>query len=90
MIRDDPRYIKFVFVAWGNRNGESFWEPLSAHKCTDDDWADFPPPNKAAADSFESIKTNPDRGMYCIDRLMSPDGNLKLFGNENNDDYTRN
>ena len=56
------------------------------HECTDEDWGKFAPTSQAYVDSMEAIKSNPTRGMFCIDWDKE---DISIYGNEKNDFYTR-
>ena len=50
------------------------------HKCTEKDWALFPPAAGDSIDVWTEMKDDPLRNMYCIDW----DGDRTIFGNERN------
>ena len=70
---------------YGKKNGVAFEDVLPYHNCTDADWAEFPPPSKASKDAFESITSDPKRGMFCIDWSKE----RLIYGNENNQNFQR-
>lgn len=43
-LKDDPRYVKYLAKIEGIKDGESFDKRIPFHKCTDEDWNEFPPP----------------------------------------------
>lgn len=89
--KSDPRYVKYLIRIVGRKNGELYERVLPYHECTDADWATFPPASKASKDSFETIKSDPKRGMFCIDwgENANEEDDIVLYGNENNDEYQR-
>ena len=84
--KNDTRYVKALVNVFGKKDGVIFENPLPFHRCTDEDWDLFPPPEKGSVDSWEAIKTDPNRGMQCVDLET---GSIEIFGNENNDNYQR-
>ena len=42
-LKDDPRYVKWMFRLYGKRNGEGFQRMIPHHKCTDEDYDQFFP-----------------------------------------------
>ena len=83
-MKNKPEYVKYLVRIFGIKEGKEYETIVPYHKCTDADWAEFPPPSKASADSWNDIKDNPDRGMYCLDWT---DKDLLLYGNERNREY---
>ena len=66
-VKDDPKYIKLIARIASQTGGESQNREIRYHKCTEEDYADFMPPNKDTIGPLERIKSNPKRGMYCFD-----------------------
>ena len=79
----DSRYVKYIVRMLGKKDGVFYEDVLPYHECSDADWAEFAPAAKASLDPFNSITTNPKRGMYCID--WSPD--RLVYGKELDDNY---
>ena len=52
---------------------------LEFHKCTEEDYAMFSPPEPGSVGPLNAIKSDPKRGMWCIDWSK-----IALFGNERN------
>ena len=46
MMKNDPRYVKYIFQFYGKRKGEYFSRFLPFHKCTDEDYNEFNPVKK--------------------------------------------
>ena len=44
-MRDDPRYVKWFVRLLGVREGKDYEKMLELRKCTEDDYADFSPPD---------------------------------------------
>lgn len=83
--KDDHKYVKYLVRIFGRRDRVEYETFIPYHLCTDEDWAQFSPPGKASADSWDEIKTDPTRGMFCLD--WSED--ILIYGNERNDNYQR-
>lgn len=86
-LKDDPAYIKWLFRLWGKRQGQPFERHLSAHLCTEEDYANFYPIQDAYSKTLDEIKSDPERGFYCLD--WSVEEQFLLFGTENDDEYQR-
>ena len=78
-VKDDPRYIKLIARIATQTGGESNDFEIGFHKCTEEDYASFMPPNKGSRGPIEKIKNNPKRGMWCFDWT-----DLAFYGNERN------
>ena len=86
-IKDDPRYVKLLARMFYITDGETHEKILSLHKCTEEDWSEFPEPARGMEDQFADVKDNPDRGMYCLD-TDEMEG-LEIYGDEKNQQYSR-
>ena len=84
-MKDDPRYVKYLVRIFGKKEGKEYEKFIPFHKCTDEDWAEFPPPAQASADSWNDIKSGEKRGMFCLDWTED----ILLYGNEKNEEYQR-
>lgn len=82
-MKNDPRYVKYLVRIFGIHEGKEYEKFIPYHKCTEADWAEFAPPAKSAIDGWTAIKSDPKRGMYCLDLTEDID----LYGNEKNDEY---
>ena len=82
---NDPRFVKYMVRIYGIKDGVEYEKMIPYHKCTEEDWAQFPPASIGSYDAIEQIKKNPDRGMYCIDWTED----IEIYGNENNSNYQR-
>ena len=85
-MKDDPRYVKFLVRIFGIENGQEYERIIPFYKCKEEDWEMFPPPTASSVDAINAIKSNPKRGMYCLDQSMDE---FKVYGNERNDFYQR-
>ena len=86
-MKDDHRFVKYLVRIFGRHKGEEYERLLNFHKCTENDWKYFAPPSSTSKDSWEEIKINKKRGMFCIDFDEGED--IKIYGNERNDEYQR-
>ena len=84
-MKDDPRYVKYLVRIFGKKEGVEYEKFIPYDKCTEEDWAEFPPPAQASADSWNDIKSGEKRGMFCLD--WSED--IFIYGNEKNEEYQR-
>ena len=48
-MKDDKRYVKYLVRIFGKTKGEEYEKFIPFHKCTEEDWAEFPPPAQASA-----------------------------------------
>ena len=51
-LKNDERYVKWIFRLYGKTDGIFYQHMLSYHKCTDDDYSEFYPVQKQ---SFETL-----------------------------------
>ena len=58
------------------------------HRCTDEDYKEFYPIQKQSAATLQSLKTDPLRGMFCID-WNDEELPIKILGDESEDNYLR-
>ena len=49
-ILDDPKFVKYIVRVIGKKDGKEYEQIVPFHKCTESDWANFPPPSKASKD----------------------------------------
>ena len=82
-VKDDPRYVKYLVRTFGKKDGKEFEQILPYHKCTEEDWDTFQPPDKGSFDSIVEIRRNPKRGMFCLDK----DVDIRIYGNERNENF---
>ena len=52
-LKNDPRYVKWIFRVYGKKDGERYEKILNHHVCTDEDYAQFSPIAKSSAKKFE-------------------------------------
>lgn len=84
-MKDDPRYVKYVVRLFGRKDGVSYENFIPYHKCTDADWEDFYPPSTSGVDGWNTIRSDPKRGFYCLDWS----GDYDLYGNEITNNYQK-
>jgi len=51
----------------GYRNGTEFEELIPYHKCTEADYEGFYPPAKTSQLSFNYIREDPRKNLFCLD-----------------------
>ena len=59
LAKTSSKYVKFLVRAKNTRNGVRTEKLLPYHKCTEEDWSQFPPSSKASGPVFEKIKNDP-------------------------------
>ena len=79
-VKDDPRYVKYLVRTYGRKDGKEMENILPYHKCTEEDWDTFEPPDEGSFDTIGEIKRNPKRGMFCLEK----DVDISIYGNERN------
>ena len=67
-LKDDPRFVKQLVRLSGRRQGKSIETILNYHKCTWDDLKDFPAPTLDSGRVLNSIMSDPERSMFCLNR----------------------
>ena len=85
--KSDSRYVKYLFRIYGKRKGIEFQKILPYHVCTDEDYDEFYPTKKQSLLLLQSIREDPDRGMFCID--WDDDDPIELINHEQDYDYAR-
>ena len=66
-MKNDPRYVKNIVRLWGRKGGVAYEKILPYHVCTEEDYDLFAPPSAESVGMLESMKKDPDRGLYCFD-----------------------
>ena len=64
---DDPRYVRFISMLNGYKDGENYSFPLMHHKCTDEEMKEFAPPTRLAQDQLDEIMATDEVNLYCLD-----------------------
>ena len=82
-MKDDHRYVKYLVRLYGHLDFQKVEYALPFHKCTESDWALFPPASRDSLGAWTDIKDDPKRNMFCIDW----DGDRNIFGNYRNPDF---
>ena len=78
----DTRYVKIIPRIWTTfANGTQTERVLDHHPCTDDDWAQFSPPDDSAEVFFRKIKNSKKHTFICFD--WERDGNSLDIGIDN-------
>ena len=85
-MKIDERYIKMFVRVTGQIDGESFTREIPFDKCTDADYAEFLPVSDGSAYLLNELKTNPKRGLWCINM---EEADISIFGNELDRNHTR-
>ena len=84
-LKDDPRYVKYFVRVVGKSEGKEYDKVLPYHRCTDKDWVKFSPISSKSKESMQVRKTDPKKGLFCIDWT----DDLFVSGEENNLEYQR-
>ena len=84
-VKDSSKYVKYLVRARGTRDGVQYEKLLPYHKCTEEDWSQFPPSSKASGPIFEKIRDDPKRGFFCFDWDNMED--FMIYGKEIDDEY---
>ena len=79
-LKNDPKYVKWIFRTYTLTDGVSSHRELSTHMCTEEDFAKFYPIKSHQASLLEEINNDPDRGFFCLDEVN--DEKLELYGLE--------
>ena len=86
-LKDDPRYVKWIFRIYGKKDEVEYEEILPYHKCTESDYAQFYPINKDQKRVLDTVKSNPENGFLCVD--FDETNHQVIFGREEDADYQR-
>ena len=84
VMKHDERYIKTFARMVGKKNGENFSREVKTHRCTEADYAKFLPVSQSSAFLLNELKTDENRGLWCLDQT-----GIKLFGNEQDRNESR-
>ena len=77
----DPRFVKVITrVHTKFSNGTKTEHVVDHHPCTDDDWAQFAPPDESAEDFLRKIQNSKKITFLCLD--WERDGNALTIGND--------
>ena len=87
MMKNDPRYVKYLFRLFGKRNGVTYERLLTYHNCTDADYEEFYPVIKQSEKTLRDIRSDPERGMFCLD--WDDEDPIEVIGSEIDNNYTR-
>ena len=88
-VKDDPAYVKYLVRLYGKQDGEEYERILDYHKCTSDELDNFAEPSKDALAPLAHYKEGKKRHLFCIDEDKLEEGELSVWGIENDDNYQR-
>ena len=74
--KDDPNYVMMQALLRVQTNNVIKSVSLPFHKCTEDDWNEFYPPQASFVPSITSARQR--HTYYCLDKGINP----KLYGND--------
>ena len=83
---DDARYVKSVVRLYGKKDGVAYDRMLDFHVCTEEEYAQFAPPDAGSESLMKMFRTDPKNSLYCIDREKEKD-NLKIWGQNKDANY---
>ena len=64
---DDSRYVRFISMLNGYKDGENYSFPLKHHKCSDKEIEKLATPTQLAQDQLDEIMASDKRNLYCLD-----------------------
>ena len=67
ILKDDPKFVKWIFRVYGRENGVEYEELLPYHRCKEEDYAAFWPISKSNKALYTSIREDEDRDFLCMD-----------------------
>ena len=79
-LKNDPAYTKWLFRIYGKKDGKPYERIISHHICTDEDYDGFYPIEDASTTTLKDIRSDPNRGFYCLDWDESEP--LEVYGAE--------
>ena len=78
-VLHDPRFVKFVIMLYGLKDGEEYGVPVQYHECTEAELRQFATPSKDSVDQLEDMIASESRKLFCLD--WEEDGDeLSLYG----------
>ena len=84
----DPRFTRLITRVTNKVSGKRWEHLMPYHKCTDEDLAAFPPPRKDSVNIFASIRSDPNRHLYCFDQEKYKDV-IEIWGATYDNRYQR-
>ena len=87
-MKNSTAYVKYFVRMIGKKDGVDYETAIPFHRCTDEDWEQFPKPAAASEGSINQIRANPNRGMMCLD-WSNGDEDYFVYGREVDIQYQR-
>ena len=84
-LKNDPAFIKWVIRMWGKKDGKPYDRILTPHICNDEDYDQFYPIQEESAGLLKEIRSDPERGFYCLD--WDEKDPIEIYGHENQDNH---
>lgn len=66
-VLHDPRYVKFVIMLYGIKNGKETAKAVKYHECNEDELRQFATPSKDSVDTLEDMISSESRKLFCLD-----------------------
>ena len=66
-LKDDPRYVRWIFRQYYKSGGEEKERLLSHHKCTDEDYAQFYEIETSKEATLNRVKESDLHSFFCLD-----------------------
>ena len=86
-LKDDDRYVRWLFRVLGKKNGVYFENFIPYHKCTEADYSDFFKIEESAEKKLNEIKSDPSRDFLCLD--WDEEEPFVIYGTQTVDNYSR-
>ena len=86
-LKDDPRYVRWIFRQYYKSGGEEKERLLSHHKCTDEDYAQFYEIETSKESTLNRVKESDSHSFLCLD--WDDDEPFTAYGIEADGDYSR-
>ena len=84
-LKDDNRYVKWIFRIYGTDNGKKYERLLPYHVCTQEDYASFYPIEKQAKSKFKRIQEDEKSNFLCID--WDDENPFNIYGHYEDSEY---
>ena len=82
MLKNDPKYVKWIFRQTTQIAGETFEKELPYHECTEKDHAEFYPTERIYEFKLSAMRKDPNRGFFCLDWDDEDAGVSEIWGIE--------
>ena len=86
-LKDDDRYVRWLFRVLGKKDGVYFENFLPYHKCTEADYSDFFKIEENAEKKLNEIRSDPSRDFLCLD--WDEEEPFVIYGTQTVDNYSR-